>query len=138
MMAIRFLYLYLVRKLVAILFTAIYLFGATEASQLLKLPVLVQHYYEHKAGNASVTLVQFLHMHYMGHDNDDTDNLRDMELPFKTMDDCCMITFNSLPPQKLQVIEVVEYEIQQEFTLLNDGAPSSISIRDIFQPPRLA
>lgn len=58
-MAIGFMYLYLVRKTVAILFTAIYLLGATEASQLLKLPVLVQHYYEHKAGNVSVTLLLF-------------------------------------------------------------------------------
>jgi hypothetical protein len=54
------------------------------------------------------------------------------------MNDCCMIAFNNLPPQKLQIIEVVEYEIQQEFTLLNDDAPSSISTRDIFQPPRLS
>ena len=126
------------RKLAAILFTIVYLFGATEASQLLKLPVLVQHYYEHKAGNANVTLVQFLHMHYMGHDDDDTDNLRDMQLPFKTMDDCCNIAFNSLPPQKLQISEVVVYEVQQEFTLLNEVSPLSISLEDIFQPPRIA
>ncbi|HCL04510.1 MAG TPA: hypothetical protein DHW64_00375 [Chitinophagaceae bacterium] len=126
------------RKLVAISFVIVYLFGATEASQLLKLPVLVQHYYEHKAGNASVTLVKFLHMHYMGHDDNDDDNLRDMQLPFKTMNDCCMIAFNNLPPQKIQMNEVVAYEVQQEFTLLNDAAPFSISVEDIFQPPRLA
>lgn len=121
----------------AISLVVVYLFGATEASQLLKLPVLVQHYYEHKAGNASVTLVQFLHMHYMGHDDNDDDNLRDMQLPFKTMNDCCMIAFNNLPPQKIQMNEVVAYEVQQEFTLLNDATPFSISVEDIFQPPRL-
>lgn len=124
------------RKLAAIFIVSVYLFGATEASQLLKLPVLVQHYYEHKAGNASVTLVQFLHMHYMGHDDNDNDNLRDMQLPFKTMNDYCMIAFNSLPPQKIQMNEVVYYEVQQEFTLLNDAAPFSFSVEDIFQPPR--
>ena len=120
----------------AIFLAGVYFFGATEASQLLKLPVLVQHYYEHKAGNASVTLVQFLHMHYMGHDENDADNLRDMQLPFKTMDDCCMIAYNSLPPQKIQLSEIAEHEMQQEFTLLNDAAPFSISVEDIFQPPR--
>jgi hypothetical protein len=135
-MAARILYLYGVRKLVAISLVVVYLFGATEASQLLKLPVLVQHYYEHKAGNASVTLVQFLHMHYMGHDDNDADNLRDMQLPFKTMNDCCMIAFNNLPPQKIQINEVFAYDVQQEFTLLNDATPFSISLEDIFQPPR--
>lgn len=126
------------RKTVAILFSAIYLLGATEASQLLKLPVLVQHYYEHKAGNASVTLLNFLHMHYMGNDDDNSDNMRDRELPFKTMDDCCMIAFNSLPPQKLQVVQIESYEIQQEFTLLNDASHFFISLEDIFQPPRIS
>ncbi len=137
-MAAGILYLYPVRKLVAISLVFVYLFGATEASQLLKLPVLVQHYYEHKAGNASVTLVQFLHMHYMGQDDNDNDDLRDMQLPFKTTNDCCMIVFNNLPPQKIQINEVVVYDVQQEFTLLNDATPFSVSVEDIFQPPRKA
>lgn len=126
------------KKLAAIFIVVVYLFGATEASQLLKLPVLVQHYYEHKAGNESVTLMQFLHMHYMGHDDDDSDNLRDMQLPFKTLDDFCMFASNSLPPQRIQINEVISYEVQQEFTLLNDAAPFSFAVADIFQPPRIA
>ena len=125
------------RKLAAIFIVVVYLFGATEASQLLKLPVLVQHYYEHKAGNKSVTLARFLQMHYMGQDDNDNDNLRDMQLPFKTMDDCCMIASNSLPPQRIQINEVLSYEVQQEFTLLNDAAPFTIAVADIFQPPRI-
>lgn len=136
-MVVRIQYLYEVRKLTAIIIVAVYLFGATEASQLLKLPILVQHYYEHKAGNTSVTLTRFLQMHYMGHDDNDNDNLRDMQLPFKTMNDCCMIAFNSLPPQKIQISEMVTYEVQKEFKLLNDAAPFSISVEDIFQPPRI-
>lgn len=122
----------------AILFFAVYLLGATEAGQLLKLPILVQHYYEHKAGNNAVTLAQFLQMHYFGDDDNVADDSRDMALPFKTMGDCCMIASNSLPPQKIQTIEIIEYEIQQEFTLLNDNSPSFISLEDIFQPPRLS
>ena len=54
-MAIGFMYLYSVRKTVAILFTAIYLFGATEASQLLKLPVLIK-----------IPLTRYINMHSMG------------------------------------------------------------------------
>lgn len=136
-MAIGFMYLYQVRKTVAILFTAIYLFGATEASQLLKLPVLIQHYYEHKKGNDAMTLYSFLQMHYLGNDNDDTDNMRDQALPFKTMDDCCVMASNSLPPQKLQIIHIACNDSQQEFTLLNDPSRFFISPEDIFQPPRI-
>lgn len=124
------------RKTVAILFTAIYLFGATEASQLLKIPVLVQHYYEHKAGNSSVTLYAFLQMHYLGNDNDDSDNTRDQSLPFKTMDDCCFFASNTLPPQKLQLILIDENNVIQKFALLNDASRFFLSPEDIFQPPR--
>ncbi len=115
----------------------IYLFGATEASQLLKLPVLVQHYYEHKAGNANITLARFLQMHYMGYDDNDNDDLRDMQLPFKTMSGCCTMMAYSLPPYKSWVAKIELPTVQRTYTVLNDSFPYFLDTDDIFQPPRM-
>lgn len=51
--------------------------------QLMKLPVLVMHYIEHRAQDGNLTVMQFLSMHYWGHDNNDNDQDRDDQLPFK-------------------------------------------------------
>lgn len=124
------------RKLAATIICLVYLFGATEASQLLKLPILVQHYNEHKAGNASITLARFLHMHYMGYDDNDDDDMRDMQLPFKTMNGCCTMLAYSMPTQKALVTRVELPVVQQTYTVLNDSFPYFFDPEDIFQPPR--
>lgn len=58
----------------------------TSLDQLLKLPVLFQHYMEHKEQNNSVSLMKFIAMHYWGDDDNDNDNDRDAQLPFKKFD----------------------------------------------------
>lgn len=125
-----------VRKLAATIIYIVYLFGATEANQLLKLPILIQHYNEHKAGNASITLARFLHMHYMGYDDNDNDDMRDMQLPFKTMNGCCTMLAYSMPAQKSLVARVELPVVQQTYTVLNDHFPDLFNPEDIFQPPR--
>jgi hypothetical protein len=58
----------------------------TELHQLLKLPVLFEHYAEHKQRDQKVSFITFLSMHYWGNDLNDDDNDRDMQLPFKKID----------------------------------------------------
>jgi hypothetical protein len=58
----------------------------TELHQLIKLPVLFQHFAEHKQRNHNVSFTDFLSMHYWGDDLNDDDNDRDMQLPFKKLD----------------------------------------------------
>lgn len=72
------------KKRAAYIFLAIYLLGATELSQLLKMPVLLQHYMEHKMGNGNLSLAHFIYMHYVTDDGDATDEKRDQKLPFKS------------------------------------------------------
>lgn len=69
----------------AILLLSLYLFGATDAYQLLKLPLLVQHFLVHKQQNPLLSIEGFMQIHY----NDgllvvDDDFEQDMQLPFKT------------------------------------------------------
>ncbi|WP_442588600.1 hypothetical protein ACSBL2_21430 [Pedobacter sp. AW31-3R] len=53
---------------------------------MLKTPFLVQHFMEHQHQNASISISQFLSMHYLGQDAKDNDVNKDMKLPFKKVD----------------------------------------------------
>lgn len=66
---------------------ATYLFTTTELGQLLKIPILISHYLEHKA-SSNLSLSQFLNMHYAQGDIKDADYANDMKLPFKTHENC--------------------------------------------------
>ena len=54
-----------------------------EAHQLVKLPAFVHHYQEHKLSNQSLTIWEFLDLHYTNHSEDipDADHGK---LPFKS------------------------------------------------------
>ena len=54
--------------------------------ELCKLPVLYDHFVEHRNLDKSIDMLDFLSMHYLGHDLDDNDQDRDMQLPFKKVD----------------------------------------------------
>ncbi len=51
--------------------------------ELVKIPTLVKHFEQHKAQNHSIDFADFLVMHYLGSDNNDSDNDQDEQLPFK-------------------------------------------------------
>ena len=53
------------KNLIAIFLLVTYLFSATELHQVLKLPVIFQHFAEHKKQNKQLTLLEFLDIHYM-------------------------------------------------------------------------
>ncbi|SPZ92425.1 Uncharacterised protein [Sphingobacterium multivorum] len=83
---IFFIALFRMKKLLAICFLTIYIASATEISQLLRFPLLIEHYFEHKVKNPSLSVVDFLNVHYSGyhlenHPHDD-DYEKDQKLPF--------------------------------------------------------
>lgn len=61
------------------------MFSTTQLRELCKLPLLIQHYIEHKAQNHNITFFGFLDMHYAHGDVKDADYDKDMKLPFKTI-----------------------------------------------------
>jgi hypothetical protein len=62
---------------------ATYLFTTTELGQLLKLPILISHYLEHKAAS-NLSIGEFIIIHYADSDLRDADYDKDMKLSFKT------------------------------------------------------
>ncbi|AZB26188.1 hypothetical protein [Chryseobacterium bernardetii] len=69
------------KKLASILLLSLYLVSTTEVYQLLKIPTLIEHYWEHKKLNPEMSITAFLKTHY-DHPVKDSDYKKDRKLPF--------------------------------------------------------
>lgn len=125
------------KKLFAISFLFVYLLSTTELSQLLKMPLLVEHFIEHKEENKHLTLQQFLYTHYAMGDVKDADYEKDMKLPFKTRDNCLASIINVyLPSQKVVITKPVQFTQNQHFKTQETFLQSTF-LSNIWQPPRV-
>jgi hypothetical protein len=126
-----------VKKLICILFLGVYLISSTELRQLLKFPLLIQHYAEHKEQNNNLGLLQFLAMHYNDEGIIDLDYSKDQQLPFKSQGGYTgavlsvfeLTPFYSLVP-KTEIVLPVAHAIS------NDIFISSSFRSSIWQPPK--
>jgi hypothetical protein len=125
------------KRFSAILFLSLMLFTQTELHQILKLPILVQHYFEHKAENKNITLAGFIVLHYFSGNPVDDDYARDMQLPFKTSDCLQVITSIVIPEQIVISNEPFLVSANPYFKVQNDWIPSNY-MADIFRPPQFA
>jgi hypothetical protein len=73
-----------VRKVIIYIFIFLIVSNIGFFQQFYKLPVLFQHFQEHKEIQR-VNFIDFLVMHYWGDDQNDNDGDRDMQLPFKNI-----------------------------------------------------
>ncbi len=67
---------------IVIIFTTL---NIVTLNQFSKLPLLAVHYADHLERNSKTTLLDFLAMHYWGHDINDNDEEKDKSLPFKNL-----------------------------------------------------
>ncbi|MCR4033751.1 MULTISPECIES: hypothetical protein [Flavobacterium] len=72
------------RKKIVYIFIFLIASNSSFVQQFYKLPVLIQHFEEHKQ-LMDLSFIDFLSMHYWGEDLKDNDGDRDMQLPFKTI-----------------------------------------------------
>jgi hypothetical protein len=126
------------RRAISILFLSLSLLAQTEFHQLLKIPVLIQHFIEHCEKDANTSLIAFLKEHYSAFDERDADYDRDMELPFKSSD-CvngvniiyCAPLWEGISTENLSAdLRSVEYPRVPSYSY-----PQSFS-GNIWQPPR--
>ncbi|MEK6781089.1 MAG: hypothetical protein AABY93_05260 [Bacteroidota bacterium] len=121
------------KRILAISLLFFYLISFTEFSEVLRLPLLIEHYTEHKSKVEDLSFLEFLVMHYetdVAHDD------KDMSLPFKD----CNHSFSSqtlvLPVQKIVLTENSEKTTltYTSFYLLHEP---QLLAGDIFQPPKI-
>jgi len=73
------------KPFISIIMMFLFISNSKEFIELHKLPLLVQHYYKHKAAKASLSLFQFLKQHYTREIENDNDDKEDNSLPFKSV-----------------------------------------------------
>ncbi|MFD0750915.1 hypothetical protein ACFQZS_12240 [Mucilaginibacter calamicampi] len=125
------------KKFTVILILTAYLFSTTELHQLLKLPVVFEHYYEHKQLNRDISFLGFLDMHYLHGSPLSNDYAEDMQLPFKTIDKCVSTTIPVIVPQHINIPLHLPVQIKkvQRFIMKDEFIPSSY-LSTIWQPPK--
>jgi hypothetical protein len=126
-----------VKKLICIVFLGAYLISSTELRQLLKFPLLIQHYAEHKAENRSLNLVQFLAMHYNDEDIIDLDYSKDQQLPFKSQGGYTGAILSVVESTAFySSILKVEIALPVAHAISNESFISSTFRSSIWQPPK--
>jgi hypothetical protein len=104
---------------------------------LVKLPVLVEHFVEHREKNRNLSFLDFLGMHYSQQNEKDGDYDRDMQLPFKSHDGCSTTTLSALlhnPPSELS--NKPELSMACQYSEYSDEFLSQAYLASIWQPPK--
>ncbi len=113
--------------------------STTELSELLKFPILVEHYFEHKEKAPEMSVIDFLALHYNDHLKDhpiDHDYEQDQKLPFIVHSQT--LTFNFIYPQPI-VVEFKSILLSQnsnKFIPVNDRNINNAFHSFIWQPPK--
>lgn len=103
--------------------------------QLCKLPILFEHFMEHKERDHHINLVDFLSMHYWGDDMDDNDDDRDMQLPFKKFDaqTSHLVFFAS----KSINVKVPVYQVERSYLVYQTDYYPNPALSGLFRPPQV-
>jgi len=124
------------KKLITLLLLSVFLLSSTELKQLAKLPVLIDHFNEHKAEDQSITFWDFLSIHYAGKTIYDSDYETDMKLPFKSHDGCaCSLIIGFIPNNFIFINKIIFHEVDA-FRIYNESFNASAYLSCIWQPPK--
>ena len=123
------------KNILVILFSALLLNASTEIFQLLRFPLLIQHYFQHKQKDSSLSFIEFVKLHYSvnDHPNDNDDN-EDNRLPFKSGGDISHID-TPVIEKRVEAREIF-YLLKPTSTYYCERIPNHRSI-SIFHPPRI-
>ncbi len=127
------------KVVVSIFLLTIHLFSATEFNQLLKIPVLFEHYNEHKQEETSITFGAFLYRHYFTDHSSDEHPERDCQLPFHSHDHCSGHQLVVLPTGCYQSISLPTLPVEKKQTFsFSDQCIPLVYLSCIWQPPKLS
>ncbi len=88
------------KRILGALLLGAYLLASTPASEVLKLPVLIEHYLEHQKEAPEMGFWEYLALHYLSGIEYDADYARDMQLPFKNISLASILLPALQPPCK--------------------------------------
>ncbi|HMO33476.1 MAG TPA: hypothetical protein PKE63_11150 [Lacibacter sp.] len=109
----------------------------TPVAELFKLPVLLAHYQEHKTENETISLLQFLRLHYFTAHERATDVDKHMQLPFKA-GECTVVSLAvpALPAAERTLPDVPVHQTASLYPKYTTPVFHSAYAACIWQPPR--
>ncbi len=128
------------KKWFAICFLTIYIASATDFAQLLRFPLLIEHYFEHKTKNPQLSVIEFLEIHYNGdhlenHPHDD-DYDEDQKLPFMMHTASYYAIFVCPPTVEVEIHNSSIPRKINTTTIRNDQFIDDTFLNSIWQPPK--
>jgi hypothetical protein len=127
-----------VKRLAGILIISVYMLSFAEVHNLLQIPILVQHFKEHKKEDPSINFWAFIKLHYEGPIVVDDDYDRDRQLPFQSTDCCTVISVAGICecPQLSHMEIIVPVESPRQFSPYKEANKPHFTPIAVFQPPR--
>lgn len=113
----------------------IFMVQSTQFGEVLKVPLLVAHFIQHKHLYPDTTAYGFIKMHYFDKTVVDADYAQDMQLPFKTVDTHFLSLHLSLPPLFIRLAATANFVPKNNPPIHDFGVPSAYP-SDFFQPPK--
>lgn len=126
----------LLKKFISIFFSFILLLFSTELQELIKLPLLFEHYYEHKTADERVTFLSYLVDHYNSIPHTDNDEEQDNRLPFKSAEPKVLLTGLAVPPNNVFLIKDLATTDLKRPSIYNDDDIPHAFTGSIWQPPK--
>ncbi|WP_333853076.1 hypothetical protein [Epilithonimonas sp.] len=123
------------KKLISILLLSFYLVSTTELYQFLKMPLLIEHYIQHKNLNPEMSLTAFLKTHY-DHPVKDSDHDQDQKLPFVSHANLLSVVFTINPSLYFHCIGKVFSPIEIKKVFYKSALYNKEILNSIWQPPR--
>lgn len=123
------------KRALMIVMVGIHLAGNTEVGQLLRLPELITHYFQHHRQNSDISFMEFLAMHYGGDDGTNADNDYDNQLPCHNLKhNTISLVFSPMINEAEIAVQPFQPEIRFSSCLPNSKADKHVPL--ILQPPR--
>jgi hypothetical protein len=127
------------KKIISISFLLIYLLSTTEMVELVKLPVLFEHFQEHKKWDNKITFCEFIVAHYAESTRGNPDYDLDKKLPFKSHTDhaAAPIWIAAEPYGQPYVFQASLIFLIRSLTFdYHDSQPLCSILKCIWQPPQ--
>jgi hypothetical protein len=126
---------------ISILLFAVYLFTATNFLEFFKLPLLVEHFIEHKYLDKDLGVIDFMVIHYFSKLVIDEDYEKDAKLPFKSDNTCTSCNIShvyNFQNNKIEIQEIFHEISVNTYFLLKDDFSISQNHQSIWQPPKFS
>jgi len=109
-----------------------------ELCQFLKLPLLVQHYLEHREQNKNLGFVEFIGNHYAKNESNQQERNQHKHLPFKCHDECIGISFPVTIGSSVTISIHSPLHIYRSVNTVHyQTIVASAYLSTIWQPPKL-